>query len=156
MFDPITPARLVAMLGELLRDSARWERPLDEFRSSQLLSASSIARYLSAEMEGAGVHLAWFAAEADELAASAQAAAREPEWKQALVRARSQLAPAPSTVADPSVHAREMGAAGTEVLRAARSTSDPGAARFAASFRRLLAELADRHVALLGAPAESR
>lgn len=150
MFDPIPAPRLVAMLGDLLRDSARWERPLDEFRTSQLLSASSIARYLSAELAGAGRHLAWFAGAADQVAAHAEAAAVEPAWRDAVVRARSRFTVDPAAISDPAELSRELGSAATEVLRAARASPDPGADTFARSFRGLLAELVDRHVGLLG------
>ncbi|NWJ71081.1 hypothetical protein HX744_11200 [Pseudonocardia sp. ICBG1122] len=143
MFDPITPAQLVGMLGSLLRESARWDRPLDEFRSSQLLSASSIARYLAAELDGAGALRARFAADADDVLAVAELAATDPGWRAELARARTRFA----DDTDP----RDLGAAGVDVLAVARETSDPGGARFARAFRGLLAELADRHVDLLGA-----
>jgi hypothetical protein len=146
MFDPITPAQLVGMLAGLLRESARWDRPLDEFESAQLLSASSIARYLAAELDGAGPLLAQFASDADDVLSVARLTAVEPGWREALVTARGRFA------ADPA-DSRELGAASVAVLVAARETDDPGGARFACSFRGLLAELADRHVDLLSSAA---
>ncbi|MDN5930135.1 MAG: hypothetical protein L0I24_03585 [Pseudonocardia sp.] len=150
MFDPIAPARLVAMLGQLLRDSAQWDRPLDEFQTSQLLSASSLARYLSVEIDGSGSRLAWFAGEADAVLATALLVADEPGWRAALESARVRLVTDSSKVSDPAAFARVLGAAGVDVLAAARATDDPGGAAFATSFRRVLAGLADRHVELLG------
>lgn len=52
MFNPVAPAQLVTVLGTVLRDSAEWQRPLEPFQVGQLLSASSIARYVAAELNG--------------------------------------------------------------------------------------------------------
>lgn len=141
MFDPLTPARLVGMLGELLRESARWDRPLDEFRTSQLLSASSVARYLSAELAGAEPNRSWFTEQAVALVAAAREEATAPSWREALDRAHTDLV----------VGHRPLGEVTAEVARAARAAEDPAAAVFSDRLRRLLAELVDRHVALLTA-----
>lgn len=50
MFDPLTPAQLAGLLSGLLRESAGWDRPLEPFQVGQLKSASSIGRYLAAEL----------------------------------------------------------------------------------------------------------
>ena len=50
MFNPLSPAELAGGLSRVLRESERWPRPLEPFQSGQLMSASSIARYLSAEL----------------------------------------------------------------------------------------------------------
>jgi hypothetical protein len=152
VFDPLTPSRLVAMLGELLHDAGRWPGPLDEFRTSQLLSASSIARYLSAELSATGAELARFAQRADDLLASAQDDAADQVWRDAVTKARRRVMAPPEKVADPAGFGGELGSASVEVLRAARVSEDPGARRFVPAFHGLLADLADRHVALLGKP----
>jgi hypothetical protein len=139
MFDPIPLARLVAMLGELLRESARWDRPLDEFRTSQLLSASSVARYLSAELAGLEPHRRRFADGATALVERTYAAATEPGWRAALNRAREVL-----VTEEPL-----LGEATSAVLRAARASPDPTAQPFAVELRGLLAAVADRHVEVL-------
>ncbi|WP_125911378.1 MULTISPECIES: hypothetical protein [Pseudonocardia] len=144
MFDPISPDRLVAMLGDLLRESARWEHPLDEFRTSQLLSASSVARYLAAELAGSEPNRTWFVEEATALVDGARGPAVGPDWAAALDRAHHGL-----TARD-----RPVGEVTTEVLRAARAHPEPAAQEFTGALRGLLAQLTDRHVALLtsGAP----
>jgi hypothetical protein len=152
MFDPLTPTRLVALLGELLHDAARWPGQLDEFRTSQLLSASSIARYLSAELSAAGVELARFAGRADAVLSTAQDHAVDENWRDAVTRARALVMAPPEKVADAAGFGRELGSAALDVLRAARATDDPTARRFVPAFHGLLADLVDRHVALLGEP----
>jgi hypothetical protein len=152
MFDPLTPTRLVALLGELLQDAARWPGQLDEFRTSQLLSASSIARYLSAELSATGVELARFAERADAMLATAQDEAIDQVWRDAVSKARTRVMAPREKVADPAGFGRELGSASLDVLRAARVSDDPGARRFVSAFHGLLAELVDRHVELLGKP----
>ncbi|MFC4949189.1 hypothetical protein [Pseudonocardia sp. GCM10023141] len=140
MFDPLTPAQLVAMLGDLLRDAARWDRPLDDFRSAQLLSAGSVARYLAVELAGADAELARFADRVGSEIDRATAAATDPSWTVALDRGRR------GVTTDVAV----LGSGLVDLLRASRECTDPDVARFRTAVHGLLAELVDRHVVLLG------
>lgn len=149
MFDSLTPAQLVETLARLLREAARWERPLDEFQTSQLLSASSLARHLAAELSGAGAELARFAERAAAEMDAAAAEATDPQWCETLRRARSAITDG-RAVMDPAQVAADLGGVLVDVLRAARRSSDPSAIRYQASLRAVLADLVHRHVALLG------
>jgi hypothetical protein len=51
VFDPLTPTQLAGVLSGVLRESAGWTRPLEPFQVGQLKSASSIGRFLAAELE---------------------------------------------------------------------------------------------------------
>lgn len=63
MFNPMGPSELILALGRVLRAAADGSGPSDDYRRSQLLSAYSIARHLSAEEAARGELLDWFRAE---------------------------------------------------------------------------------------------
>ena len=142
MFNPLTPAELVTMLGGVLRESASWERPLDEFRAAQLLSASSVARHLAAELEAGGAELHRFVEQLTAELAQARAGADDSDWRDALDEAGRRTSAGPDT--------GSLGTLLVEVLRAARDSRDPTAARFRIAAHSLLADLADRELAMLG------
>jgi hypothetical protein len=52
MFNPVTPAQLVLALGRAARDAATGGEMLSEFDRTQLFTAYTAARHLSAEIEG--------------------------------------------------------------------------------------------------------
>jgi hypothetical protein len=144
VFNPLSPALLVTMVGDVLRESAGWERPLDEFQTSQMLSASSVARYLAVELDRGVPELRRFAAVTNLELARAAAAATDAGWREALDAARRQAAEAGD--------AQAWGTVLVQVLRAARASDDPAAARFRGVAHGLLADLVHREVAMLGRP----
>lgn len=58
MFNAMKPEDLLRAIGVVLRTTAAADGPLDEYQRGQLLSASSIARFLAAEQAGAPPALA--------------------------------------------------------------------------------------------------
>ena len=153
MFNPLTPDRLVGMLSALLRDSAGWQRPLQPFQAAQLMSASSIGKFLAAELDCGPAVVAEFetrlTAELDRAADLAGTG-----WGPAFRRAAEEVRGADG---DTAVLGRIL----TGLLRRADagdgtsdgdSESDSQAAGFAVFRGRLhglLRELADREVAFL-------
>jgi hypothetical protein len=73
VFNPLAPDRLVSVLSTVLRESAGWSRPLEPFQTGQLKSASSIGRFLAAEVAHGGPVLRDFRAAVRESLADAPA-----------------------------------------------------------------------------------
>jgi hypothetical protein len=125
MFNPLTPSELVAALSNLLRDAGRSDGPRDQFEQAQLLAASSIGKYLAAELEGGPAILAWFrAAVAEELGGADAEEARG------------------------AADFRELGSLLCRVL-----STLPEDSPVRARLHELLRELADREIALLATAA---
>jgi hypothetical protein len=51
VFNPLTPAEVVLAIGQAARGAARGEGGTDEYARGQLLSAYSVSRHLSVELE---------------------------------------------------------------------------------------------------------
>lgn len=143
MFNPLAADELTMMLSGVLRGSARWDRPLEPFETTQLLSASSIARYLSAELADGAAALRTFrgALAADLRAELGQASGA---WADAVRRCLDGL-----DTDDP----RELGALIGALLDAGRG--QPGFDRFRPVLHARLRELAAAEVAILGGAGKS-
>jgi hypothetical protein len=127
VFNPMEPHELMLAVGRVLRAAARPDAAGHEFQRSQMLSAHSVCRHLAAEQAGAADLLAWVQGELDpELAGHPEARAR-------VAAARG---------------GAEIGGALQDVLDGL-ARDDPLRARL----HRILAELADREVAILAAAA---
>ncbi|MGH2761667.1 MAG: hypothetical protein ACRDLD_03655 [Thermoleophilaceae bacterium] len=68
MFNQLSPAYMVAAIGNVLRAAARREGPPSEFERDQLLSAYSASRHLAVELESYEAELRRFVGELSRLA----------------------------------------------------------------------------------------
>lgn len=137
MFNPLPPNELAQLLGDVLRRSAKWDRPLDDFETAQLLSASSIARHFSAELAGAPVALAAFCTGlADDL--DHEPAHDDPGWAHAIRTCRAGL---------PADDPRRVGDLLGDLLDAGHGK--PELDRLRPQLHRRLAELARAEIAIL-------
>jgi hypothetical protein len=121
------PHELILAVGRVLRAAARPDATDHEFQRSQMLSAYSVARHLAAEQASAADLLDWLKGELE------PALAEHPETRARVAAARG---------------GPEIGAALQDLLDAL-----PRAGEERARLHRILAELADREVAILAAAA---
>jgi len=63
MWNPLTPAEVVAAMGAPARAAARAPEPLEQWERAQLLSVYSATRHLAAELAGVEPHTPVVAAE---------------------------------------------------------------------------------------------
>jgi serine/threonine-protein kinase len=176
VFNPLSPAELVGGLSRVLRESGRWPRPLEPFQSGQLMSASSIGRYLSAELEHGNAALLSFRASVREVldeavvAAAGEPGAGQPGAGQpgAGEPGGGQPGagqPAGSPLADDLVRCRAaveeaddaaaLGECLCVLLESGRRTGDPAFGPLRAELHRLLAGLADTEVSILAGAGRS-
>ncbi|WP_020500799.1 hypothetical protein [Sciscionella marina] len=144
MFNPLSAHELAMILSTVLRGSARWDRPLEPFETAQLLSASSIAKYLSAELAGQTATLSTFR---DDLASELRDELdRQPQgtWADGI---RTCLAGLDTD--DP----RNLGKLIGELLDTGRG--QPELDRFRPQLHRLLGELASKEVSILASAGKS-
>ena len=133
MFNALRSEELLVGVGRVLRMVADAPGALEEYERSQTLSAYSVTRLLAAEQAAAPELLAWTQ---DELAAALQGDER-PEAD----KGRARIAAASS--------GPELGDAVGELLEGLPA-GDPSGARI----HHVLAEMIDREVAALAAPAQ--
>ena len=139
MFNPLTPAEVVAAIGVTARDAARSQDPAGEFERDQLLSAYSATRHLTAELVGYAPVLERFRTDLAErlrLARSGDGALDE-----VVARTAAALDTDPGTAV--------IGEVVSELLVALRAQSSQPAVRLRADVHVLLRELADREGDLL-------
>jgi hypothetical protein len=155
VFNPLSPAELVGGLSRVLRESGRWPRPLEPFQSGQLMSASSIGRYLSAELAHGNAALLSFRASVRDVldeaiaAAAGQPGAGQPGGVQPgrsplagdLVRCRAAVAAADDAAA--------LGGCICELMDAGRRSGDPAFGSLRATLHGLLRDLANAEVGIL-------
>lgn len=125
MFNPLAPHELLAALATVLRAGADPDRQDDEYGRSQLLSASSVARHLAAEEPVARRELAWLCG--------------------ALLEALGEDAPPARDRIAAAASSTEIG----EALAVMFDGLGPGDAELRARVHRVLAEMAEREVAVL-------
>ena len=139
MFNPLTPAEVVAAIGVTARDAARSEDPAGEFERDQLLSAYSATRHLAAELVGSAPLLERFRTDLAERLRLAQSG----DGAVDAVAGRT----AATVEADRSAAA--IGEAVSQLLVELRASPSEPATRLRAEIHVLLRELADREVDLL-------
>ncbi|MQA84280.1 MAG: hypothetical protein GEV03_06575 [Streptosporangiales bacterium] len=138
MFNPLTPDRLVAMLSALLLESAGWQRPLQPFQAAQLMSASSIGKFLAAELAHGPAVVAEFEAK---LVEELERAGGE-ECAGTFRRAAEEVRNADGDTA-------ALGGILVDLLRRIASAEHGASADLRERLHGLLRELADREVAFL-------
>lgn len=149
MFNPLTPDRLVSMLSALLRESAGWQRPLEPFQAAQLMSASSIGKFLAAELAHGPPVVAEFESRlAGELDRAADQAAGPPRHAPCTRCART-FRHAAKEVRSAAGDTAVLGRILTDLLRRADDEGGAGFADFRGRLHGLLRDLADREVAFL-------
>jgi hypothetical protein len=138
MFNPLTPAQVVAAIGAAAREAARSEKPRDAFARGQLLSAYSGSRHLAVELDGYDPEVRAFAAAVSAMTRVAAGALPEGDG---LVELADQL----DATRDPHLIACLV----CELLDDVREDRSPAATALRASVRESLRRLADREVDLL-------
>jgi hypothetical protein len=133
MFNALRSEELLVGVGRVLRMVADAPGALEEYQRSQTLSAYSVTRLLAAEQGAAAELLAWTQAEL--------ASALEGDERSEARTGRQRIAAATT--------GPELGDAVGELLEALPA-GDPSGARI----HRVLAEMIDREVAALAAPAQ--
>jgi hypothetical protein len=133
MFNALRSEELLVGVGRVLRMVADAPGALEEYQRSQTLSAYSVTRLLAAEQAAAAELLAWTQAEL--------ASALEGDERSEARTGRQRIAAATT--------GPELGDAVGELLEALPA-GDPSGARI----HRVLAEMIDREVAALAAPAQ--
>src|SRR4051812_41362354 len=139
MFNPMTPSEVVLAVGKAARAATRGNEGDSEFARGQLLSAYSISRHLSIEIESYGPELRAFAADLS-------AWAREFGDGDPIRALGGQL--------DDAGHTAELAEATCRLLERLRTDQTEAAADLRAKVRSRLRRLADREVELLAAAIE--
>jgi hypothetical protein len=143
MITPLTPAEMVAAIGEAARAAARADASLDDFQRSQLLSAYSGTRHLAVELESFPPALAAFCGG---LADRLDAAPREQLPELAAVASELRV------TADP----RRAGEVVSALLNLLRAQPSPAAAALRTEVQAALRDLCDLEVELLADALERR
>jgi hypothetical protein len=143
MITPLTPAEMIAAIGEAARAAGRAGEPLSEFQRSQLMSAYSATRHLAVELDAFPAEVEDFCdALAGELEARMDAGL--PELAAIAAKLRGN--------ADP----RRAGEVVSALLNLLRAHPSPAAAALRAHVHAVLRRLCDREVDLLAAALERR
>lgn len=145
MFNPLSPAQLVDSLSRVLRQSERWPRPLEPFQSGQLMSASSIGKYLSAELGQSGAALLSFRAGVRNALDEAIKVPAGHTQGRALADALAHCRQALETADDVS----DLGQCISVLLADGRAAQDPAFAPLRAGLRGLLRDLVNTEVGIL-------
>jgi hypothetical protein len=138
MWNPLTPAEVVAAMGGPARAAAQAGEELGEWQRTQLLSVYSATRHLAAELGGVEPHVAG-------VAAALAAVLREAPRDLAAVPRLSELAAELADTADPRAMA-ELACRALDLLRADRS---PAAQTVRAALRAELARAVRVEVTVL-------
>lgn len=145
MFNPLTPAEVVSAIGRAARDAARGGEEASEFSRGQLLSAYSLSRHLTVELDAYGPELEAFAADVAGWTAALPEAAGGGEALRALA-ARLEA----------TADARELGTLTCELLDRLRVDESNTARELRARIQGRLRGVADREVELLAAVIEAK
>jgi len=139
MFNPLSPSQTTLAIGRVLKQAAATASdPSDDYQRAQLLSAYSMTRHLAAEQADGGKLLAWFRSEMTTLLEAAETDGKCLD----LTHRRDEIAK--------SRDEAELGALVSELLSYLQRSGSDVAVELRVGVRRLLRDLCDREVKVLG------
>jgi hypothetical protein len=138
VFNPLTPAQVVAAIGTTAREIARSDVELSDYARGQLLSAYSSSRHITVEIDRYDDEIRAFASDVGEWTLAAAGRLTVPE---AAIAIGSEL--------EGTSNARDTGDLVSDLLEHLRSDSSAAATQLRAQIRSRLRRLAEREVELL-------